>query len=151
VERVRRIVLITMLLALASLAAQEKKPWERDRLCGKLDYVRRIPDRKNPGSFSEKRKALRDIPLGLYARHANEACCGSLNAVETSRSGRGGSFAFETKKPGDYWLATNWNGKEYKLAVVYKPEKNSKTLCSEQGIALDDEGNADWWAIVTVD
>jgi hypothetical protein len=74
-----------------------------------------------------------------------------LNPVETVTTGRSGHFEFKTKKLGSYWLATSWNGKEYKVAVEYKPTKNSQTLCSDQGIQLDDEGNANWWISIVVD
>jgi hypothetical protein len=70
--------------------------------------------------------------------------------VETVKTRKDGSFEFKTK-PGRFWLATNWSGKEYEVAVVYQPERDSATKCSEQGIALDDAGNADWWLSVTVD
>ena len=91
------------------------------------------------------------MPLGLYERRENQACCEGVNAVETTQTGRGGHFEFNTKKAGNFWMATKWRGKEYKLAIVYKPEKNSTTMCSQQGIALDDGGNADWWVTITVD
>ena len=143
--------IFTVTLFASCLGAQEKKPWEIDRLCGKLEHVQKISDRKNANTFSEKRKALREVPLGLYERHENQACCEGVSAVETTQTGRGGQFEFKTKKPGNFWMATNWRGKKYKLAVVNKPEKNSATMCSQQGIALDDEGNADWWLTVTVD
>ncbi len=146
---------VGMILALGMIAstsyAQEKKPWQIDRLCGKIEYVQKIPSRKNTNTFSEKRKALRDISLGLYDQHENESCCSGLAAIETVHTGRGGRFEFKNTKPGNYWLGANWNGKEYKVAVVFKPEKNSSTLCSEQGLGFDDEGNADWWVTITLD
>jgi hypothetical protein len=149
---VKRIVSIFAVTLFASgLGAQEKKPWEVDRLCGKLEHVQKIPDRKNTNSLSEKRKTLREVRLGIYERHENQVCCEGVNAVETTQTGRGGRFEFKTKKRGDFWIATNWSGKQYKLAVVYKPGKSSATMCSQQGIGLDDEGDAEWWAIVTVD
>ena len=148
----KRIVAILAITFIGQiLHAQQKKPWKVDWLCGRLEYVQKIPDHKIANTFSEKRKALRDVSVGLHERHENGACCDGLNAVETIQTGRGGHFEFKTKKPGDFWMATNWSGKEYKLAVVYKPEKNSPTMCSQQGIALDGEGSADWWITITVD
>jgi hypothetical protein len=138
-------------LCASGLGAQEKKPWEIDRLCGKLEHVQKVPDRKHANTFSEKRKALREVSLSLYERREHQACCEGMNAVETTQTGRGGHFEFKTRKPGNFWMATNWSGKEYKLAVVYKLQNNSTTMCSQQGIGLDDEGDAEWWAIVTVD
>lgn len=148
----RAIGLILALCMFASaLCAQEKKPWQIDRLCGKLEHVQQIPDRKNANNFSEKRKTLRDIPVSLYERSENELCCSSLGATETVRTGKRGGFHFKTAKAGNYWLSANWNGKEYKLAISFKPDKKSTTMCFQQGIGLDDEGNADWWVTITVD
>lgn len=143
-------ILASMLIA-SVLSAQEKAPWEIDRLCGKLEHVQKIPNRKSANTFSEKRKSLRDVPLTLYSRLENEACCSGLTAVEMVHTGRGGHFEFKNDGPGNYWLSANWNDKEYKLAIGFKPDKKPKALCSQQGIGLDDEGNADWWVTITVD
>jgi hypothetical protein len=152
VEGVRWTVSIVALLLLGPrLFAQEKKPWEIDRLCGKLDHVVRTPDRKNPSFISEKRTGLRDIQLTLFERHDDQACCESSTAIETVRTGRGGHFEFKRAKAGNYWLSTNWKGREYTITVSIKPEKNSMTMCSQQGVDLDDEGDAGCWATVTVD
>ena len=144
-------LILGLVLFAPGLHAQEKKPWNIDRLCGKLDHVQRIPDRKHANNFSERRKALRDVPLTLFERGDTENCCTTLNEIETVRSGRGGHFEFKTKKARNSWLRTNWNGKEYKLAIVFEPQRNSTTLCSDQGIDLDDDGDASWWATITVD
>ena len=145
-------LILALILFVPGLPAQGKKPWTIDRLCGKLDHIQRIPDRKHANNFSERREALRDVSVTLYEPREGEPCCSTANAViEAAQSGRGGHFEFKTKKPGKFWLKANWNGKDYKLALVYEPSKNSTTLCSDQGIDLDDDGNAEWWATVTVD
>ena len=144
------VLVIAPTLLLASLAAQERKPWQVDKLCGKLEYANKTPNRKDANTFSEKRKALREILLELYERRVNQVCCENMNAVETTTTGRGGHFEFRTKKAGNFWLATKWGGKDYRLPVVYKPEKNSAAVCSQQGIALDGDGNGERWEIVTV-
>ena len=148
----KRIALIVALAFFAPrLFAQEKKPWEIDRLCGMLDHVVRTPDRKNPSTVSEKRTGLREIQLTLFERRDNQPCCNNSTAIETVRTGRGGHFEFKRAKAGNYWLSTNWKGREYKITVSFKPEKNSTIMCSQQGIDLDDEGNAGCWATVTLD
>jgi hypothetical protein len=152
VERVRVAVsLLAALWVIPSLSAQEKKPWEIDSLCGKLEHIGKTPDRRHANNFSEKRKALRDVNLVLYDRRENESCCNSVNVVERVLTRRGGHFDFESKKAGDFWLVSDWHGKYYKLPVTYKPGKASTTVCSEQGIQFDDKGNADWWVTITVD
>ena len=148
----KRLSIVALILLAPGLFAQEeKKPWEIDRFCGKLDHVVRTLDRKNPSTVSEKRTALRDTQIILFERQDNQLCCNSSTAIETVRTGRGGHFEFKRAKAGRYWLTTNWKGKEYKIPVNFKPEKNSATMCSQQGIDLDDQGNAGCWATVTVD
>jgi hypothetical protein len=142
---------VLLILGAQLLHAQEKKPWAVDHLCGRVEYVRRTPENHNPNSFSEKRKPLRDVQLSLYERRENEDCCSGLSPLETSRTRKNGSFDFQAAKPGNYWVTTNWNGKQSKVAVVYEVQKDSFSKCSEQGIAVDDAGNADWWLTVTVD
>jgi hypothetical protein len=142
------LVLVCCLLA-PSLQAQEKKVVEVDRLCGRLEHVERTPDREYPSISSEKRSGLRGVDLALYDRRDNESCCiGS--AIETARTRRGGRFNFETKRPGTFWIASNWNGRDYRLPVIYKPEKTSEINCSNQGIEINDKGTSIWWATVTV-
>jgi hypothetical protein len=89
--------------------------------------------------------------LSVFERSENEACCNGLKAVETTVTGRGGNFEFKTKKLGSYWLTTIWDGKNSAVPVIYERQKDSVTLCSEQGIQLDDHGKAEWWITVTVD
>jgi len=152
VEGVRAIVPILVLALLGPrLFSQEKQPWVVDRLCGKLDHLVPTPDRKNPSTVSEKRTALRDIQVILSERQDDQPCCDSSTKLETVRTRRGGYFEFKHAIAGDYWLSTNWMGKEYKIPVNFKPQKNSTTMCSQQGIDLDDQGNAGCWATVTVD
>jgi hypothetical protein len=147
----RHAVLCAMILVGNMLCAQDKKPWNIDRLCGRLEHVEKIPDRKHADIFSEKPKALRDVRLVMYERQENEACCEKLTPIDEIMTGKNGLFNFKDAKPGLYWLAANWDGKEYKSAVVYKPQKSPGTICSQQGLQFDYAGNADWWITVTVD
>jgi hypothetical protein len=143
--------LLGLILIAHSLRAQNKQPWNIDRLCGRVEHVQRVPERHNPNSFSEKRKPLRDVQLSLYERRENKTCCAGFSPMETTQTRKNGGFDFQAAKPGNYWLITNWNGRESEVAVVYLPHRNSVTKCFEQGIALDDAGIADWWLSITVD
>lgn len=147
----RVITILIAILVAPGLSAQEGKPWPIDRLCGKIGYVQKIPSRKNPSTFSEKRTTLKDVPLALYEKNEAKACCGGVTAIETTRTGRGGQFEFKTRKAGSFWLIASWNGKDYQAPILYYPQKNSTVLCSQQGITLDKDGKADWWLTVTVD
>jgi hypothetical protein len=139
---------ILLILEAQFLHAQTRKPWTVDGLCGQVESVRRTPEKHNLNSFSQKRKSLRDVSLSLYERRStDEVCCDGAKAIETVTSGKGGHFHFNTRRLGNYWIGTNWNGKNSKIAVDYEPQKGSQSLCSEQGIQLDDQGNAEWWAL----
>ena len=137
-------------LCQASLARQERK-WDVDRLCGRIDQVQKIPDQKFANTFSERRRGLRGFPMALFERRGGQPCCKDMVALETTKTGKDGRFEFKTKDPGDFWLMTNWNAKQYKIAIVIKQPKDSSAMCSKQGIDLDDSGNAYWWVTITVD
>ena len=121
-------ILAAILIAQA-LHAQERKPWNVDRVCGRIQYVRRIPIKKQPDNFSEKRKDLRGIPLELYESDGGPPCRESLRSVGTTISGKAGQFEFKPEKAGHYWLTAKWNGRDYKVAVVFEPQKKSSTIC----------------------
>ncbi|MBA3913008.1 MAG: hypothetical protein H0X25_03925 [Acidobacteriales bacterium] len=143
--------LIAAILLAQLLSAEEHKPWNVGRLCGRVEHIRRIPDRHTPNNFSEKRKNLNDVSLSLFKVHEHEACCEGLTPVDATVTGKRGGFEFKTTVPGSYWISTYWNGKTAKVPVYYQPDKAPPTVCSEQGLQLDDDGNAEWWIAVTVD
>jgi hypothetical protein len=144
------IAVVIVGLCRSSLAQHERK-WDVDRLCGRVDQAQIIPERKFATTFSERRRGLRDLPMALFERRDGQPCCDALVALETTKTGRNGRFEFKTKNPGDFWRMTNWNAKQYKIAVVSKQQKDSSAMCSKQGIDLDDTGNADWWVTITLD
>jgi hypothetical protein len=143
--------LLGMILLVQTAHAQGKKPWDVDKLCGRVEYVKRIPEKKHPNNYSEKRKSLRDVPLELYADGENQPCCDELKNVGSTKTGQNGRFEFKPEKAGRYWLMAKWNQKVYEVNVDFKPEKRSSTICSQQGIQVGDDGDASWWVTVTVD
>jgi hypothetical protein len=152
VQEVRTAIpLLAAILVGHALYAQEQKPWNVDRLCGRIEYVQKVPARNLSNTVSEKRKNLRGLPIELYEWRNGASCCGDLTHVGATTSGKGGHFEFKPEKPGHYWLTAKWNEKEYKVDVIFEPHKNSTTVCSEQGIQVDDAGNASWWLTITVD
>ncbi|HEY1802023.1 MAG TPA: hypothetical protein VGG46_13925 [Terriglobales bacterium] len=144
-------LLLSLIVLVQVVHAQENKPWGVDRLCGRLEHVEKIPDRKDANTYSENRKALRGLSVSLFERHEDDTCCESLTAIASVTTDKHGQFEFKNENPGQYWLATKWNGKEYRTAVTFQPTKNSQTSCSEQGIGINQEGQADWWVSITVD
>ena len=145
------LVLLGSILAVPTAHAQERKPWSVDRICGLVEYVHQIPEKKRPNNYSEKRKSLRGVPMELYESGENQTCCDGLRSLGAVISGKKGEFEFGPKQPGHYWLTAKWNDKDYKIGVVYEPQKTSSTICSEQGIQIVDDQDASWWVRVTVD
>jgi hypothetical protein len=131
--------------------AQEKKPWNVDRICGRVEHVRRIPIKKQPDNYTEKRKGLRGVPLELYESNEGSSCGEHLKSVGAMISGKAGQFDFKPEQAGHYWLTAKWNGRDYKVAVVFVPQEKSSTICSLPGIQIEDEGDASWWLTVAVD
>jgi hypothetical protein len=134
-----------------ALWAQVKKPWHVDRLCGRAQYVKRIPEKKNPNIYSDERTDLKTIRLDLYESIEGMPCCDGLKMSDTTISGKRGQFELKPDHAGNYWLVAKWNEKGYALPVIYEPQKKSATVCSEQGIQIEDDGDASWWETVTVD
>ena len=144
------ITLLGVILVVQALYAQQKKPWNVNRVCGRVEYVKRIPDKKHPSNYSEKRKNLRGVLLELYESDENPACCMMKN-VGVAISGKAGEFEFKPAKAGRYLLKASWNRKDYQVPINFEPQKKSSTVCSEQGIQIEDDGDANWWVTVTVD
>jgi hypothetical protein len=142
---------LAAILVVQGLNAQEKKPWSVDRICGRVESLQRVPIRKQPNNYSDKRRDLKGIPLELYKSPEGAPCCDDLEKVGSTISGKGGQFKFTPEKAGHYWLTANWDGKDYKVAVEFEPQKKSSTVCSQQGIQMEDGEDASWWVTVTVD
>jgi hypothetical protein len=87
----------------------------------------------------------------LYETHNGNSCCNGSKIVDTATSGKNGEFEFKNETKGHYWLTAKWNGREYKVAVVFEPQNKSSTICSQQGIQIEDGGESSWWVTVTVD
>jgi hypothetical protein len=145
------LLLLGLILAVQSAHAQERKPWSVGQICGLVEYVHQIPEKKHPNNYSEKRKSLRGVPMELYESGENQTCCDGLKSLGSVISGRKGEFEFRPNQSGHYWLTAKWNGKDYKIDVVYEPQKKSSTICSGQGIQIVDDQDASWWVRVTVD
>jgi len=70
--------ILTVILIVQGLNAREKNPWSVDHICGRVQYLQRIPIRKQPNNYSDKRKDLRGIPLELYESPEAAPCCDGL-------------------------------------------------------------------------
>ena len=143
--------LIGIALMAMALWAQTKRPWHVDRLCGRAQYVKRIPEKKNPNIYSDERRGLKAIRLDLYESNEGVPCCDGLRISDTAISGKRGQFEFKPDHAGSYWLVAKWNERGYAVPVIYEPQKKSATVCSEQGIQIEGDGSVSWWETVTFD
>jgi len=125
-------------------------PQQVNHLCGRLDYGSRIRVGENAYSYSN-RKVLKGVRLELFKANGERPCCGDLERLDVVTSNKRGRFEFRGVAAGSYWVRSEGNGKEFKLPIVFAPEKNLASECSAQGILIDDEGNAKWWVSVSVD
>jgi hypothetical protein len=113
------------------------------RVCGWLTYAKEIPVPHDKTSFHVVEKPLTHVTLALYGGGETECCKVPIETAHTRKNGR---FDFKIEQAGDYWLKTNWKGKDYKIRVAFKPSANSANECPEQGITLFEwEGVARWW------
>ncbi len=83
---------LAAILIVQGMNAQEKNPWIVDRICGRVEHVQRIPIKKQPNNYTEKRKDLKGIPLELYESPGGAPCCDALKKVGSTISGKGGSI-----------------------------------------------------------
>jgi hypothetical protein len=142
--------LIAALFVQAGIAA-DKNPWSVGRICGRVVYLQRIPIRKQPNTYSDKRTDLKGIPLELCESPKGSPCCEDLKSVSATVSDKHGEFDFNPEKAGHYWLTAKWNGRDYTVAVEFAPQRVPSTICSQQGIQMEDGEDASWWVTVTVD
>ena len=134
-----------------NLVGQQPKPWSVDHLCGRLEHLQRIPSRKKPDRFSEKRTSLAGVRLELFERQEGTLCCIAAESRSATVSQKRGYFEFKHELAGNYWLRAKWNSRDYELPVVLSGQKKSPTSCAQQGVQLEDDGRANWWLMVTVD
>lgn len=119
-------------------------------MCGRLVSVQTIA-RGEGKNAEEKWKSLRRVPLKLYARGNETACCEGLSVAAKTVTGREGDFDFRKLNPGTYWVVARWNDKVYQLPITFTPEPKDNTDCSLQGLSINGEGSFDRWMTVTVD
>ncbi len=128
----------------------EDTPREVNNACGRLDYAKRIKVGDNAYTYSERRP-LKAVALELYKAKDGIPCCANLELIGAADSNKRGRFKFRGAAPGPYWVKGEWNGTVFRVPIIFRPEKQFATDCSQQGILVDDEGNVEWWLSVSVD
>jgi hypothetical protein len=124
-----------------------------DRLCGTLARVNRAYDKHDPHVIvEEKRDPLAGVTLRLYPRRKTSACCDGSAFVEEIVTGRRGQFMFKKDvEAGDYWLAAETSGKEYKLELLYEPMKAATDKCADFEYQVSETGEFSLAVKVVVD
>ena len=120
-----------------------------DRVCGRL-YGTAVPERKDP-QVLKPRKALSRVLLQLYQWQEGVPCCSGLNLVESVTTKRGGEFEFKKATSGRYFVVVNWNGFSPSLEITVAHKPSSRTVCSEQGLQIEDKDKLGKWMTITVD
>ena len=119
-------------------------------MCGRLVSVQTSPHGEGK-KVEEKWKSLKKVPLELYARENETACCEGLSVAAKTVTGRAGDFNFRKLNPGTYWVVARWNDKVYQLPIAFTPEPKDNTDCSLQGLSINGEGSFDRWTTIVLD
>ena len=141
-----RYALIAVLAAVTFTIAAPVHPQFDDaelvaRLCGKLERVDRIPDKRIPGKYTEKYFPFKDTKLVAYERTRNVTCCKTATVAAETRSGKSGDFEFKGLPTGDYWLVANVDPQEYRMAIRVQKLKDKQPVCSQMSFAIGESGD----------
>ena len=104
-----------------------------ERMCGKAEWVEKIPSKHDPNSYEEKRKSVKKAEVRLYQREGDVPCCGTNPPIAQSVTNREGIFKFKNIVSGKYWLVIVTGVKQYSHAVTYTPDAKNKEpiVCSD--------------------
>jgi hypothetical protein len=128
------LIFLAVLPAGASGQAVDAEKWNTvERMCGKAEWVEKIPSKHDPNSYEEKRKSIKKAEVRLYQREGDAPCCGTNPPVAQSVTNREGIFEFKNIMPGKYWLVIVTGVKQYSHAVTYTPDAKNKEpiVCSD--------------------
>jgi len=119
-----------------------------DRLCGKLVHSEPLPIKGKYYRGSMQQSSLSNIELRLYVRGEEGICCQDLKPVAKVTSADGGEFEFKKIASGDYWLAAQYNGHNYKMPIRYQADKIPSDRCENLMYEISDSGSFELGRIV---
>jgi hypothetical protein len=137
------IFLLLLVLSAATNAQGTRKAdnWNTiDHMCGQLVYSQELPVKGEENTFQDKTRPAKKVELRLFKGAANEPCCEKLPLVDKTTTRRDGQFKFKSVAAGDYWVETRANGRVYRLAVHYSPEKSDSVQCKDLLFEVKDSG-----------
>jgi len=134
-------ILIAASSASAGPAVQEADEWELvAKLCGKLELVEHVADKKNPIIHAEKRSPITEAKLLAYERRDNSSCCRNAEVAAETTPNKSGSFEFKNLPYGNYWFVAVVNQQQYVIPVLVKRTQEKLAVCSQLSFAIDDSG-----------
>jgi len=136
------LIFVSMLLAaLASPAQPQVEEWELvAKLCGRLQHIERIPDKKKPIEFSEKKSPIANAKLIAYQAPPNAVCCSKFLAAGETTTNKNGAFEFKELAKGYYWLVARVDERDYRMSVRIGQLKDRQPVCSEMSFEIDAAG-----------
>jgi hypothetical protein len=134
-------VLTAASLTFAAPGAQESDEWELvAKLCGRLEHVDHLPDKKNPILYLEKHSPIAAANLLAYERSGNSTCCRNTPVIAETKPDKSGNFEFKGLPFGSYWFVVLVDQKQYMLPVLVKKTEEKLAVCSEMSFAIEDTG-----------
>ncbi len=125
------ILLIGSLLFSSVPQGVDTEKWNTvGRMCGKLEWVEKIPVNRKGTEFEEKSKPLKKVDIRLYRRESESSCCATGQPIARVMTNGRGEFDFKNLVPGSYWMVVEVDGKQYSHAIKYVPSK-AESSCSD--------------------
>ena len=134
-------VLSAATLTVAAPVQPQSYEWELvARICGKLEHIDRIPDKRIPGKYSEKHLPVKDAKLLVYEGFSNSPCCKTVPVFAEARSSKSGTFEFKGLPTGNYFLVANVDTKEYRMAIRVQKTNDRQPVCSQTSFIIEESG-----------
>jgi hypothetical protein len=125
------ILLIGSLLFFSVPQGADTEKWNTvGRMCGKLEWVEKIPVNRKGTEFEEKSKPLKKVDIRLYRRESESSCCGTEQPIARGVTNGRGEFGFKNLASGSYWMEVEVDGKQYSLAIKYVPSE-AESKCTD--------------------
>jgi hypothetical protein len=122
-----------------------------DNLCGKLVHYEQLPKKSKQGDNNTAEKPVRHGVLELYPFHEGGPCCSRTLPAARARTSHSGNFKFKKAPAGDYWLFVHLDGRDFKMAVHYRPVKYPDDPCDLQTFYAEESGSFRMFRSIVVD
>lgn len=144
------LLLLVLLFLPATQSPSKELNFPLRMICGTIVYSHEVPKKEPSGEDRYKRKSMRGVPVLLYACEEIVSCCKNLSPIGSLETGRSGNFEFKDVSPGKFWLVIHTNGHDAMMPIRYEPINDSRPLCSDYTLVLNDAGELNWEVVITV-